>query len=179
MPAQPLTLKIIALYVSKTHGAMSSPVDTLHLRPSYGIVGDSHMEERNVDSEGTPVPNRHFTAVHPGELGRIAHALGVPFIDPAWIKANICFSSPGIENFTQTLVPGTRLLDTQGSAVLEIRGVTDPCLTAGEYVAAQLPHLTVEASRFPKAAYMLRGVHGIALQEITLRLYDTFTALLP
>src|SRR6185437_6607982 len=117
--------KVISLYRSLTHGTMSSSVEVLHLRPDYGIVGDSHMEERNVDITGEIVPNRHFTAVHPGELGKIAHALGVPFIDPAWIKANICFTYTGAENFTEALVPGTKLLDGQGQAVLEIRGVTD------------------------------------------------------
>jgi hypothetical protein len=42
-----------------------------------------------------------------------------------------------------------------------------------------LIYLAVEAQRFPKAAYMLRGIHGIALAEITLQLYDTFIVLLP
>lgn len=179
MQAEPLTFKVIALYTSEAHGSMSKPVETLHLRPAYGVVGDSHMEERNLDAEGKIIPNRHFTAVHPGELGKIAHALGVPFIDPAWIKANICFTCAETEQFTTTLVPGTRLLNAQGHAVMEIRGVTDPCLTAGEYIAAHLPHLTVEAQRFPRAAYMLRGVHGITLEETTIRLYETFRALLP
>ena len=176
---QQLTLKVISLYRSLTHGTMSSSVEVLHLRPDYGIVGDSHMEERNVDITGEVVPNRHFTAVHPGELGRIAHALGVPFIDPAWIKANICFACLGTDHFTETLVAGTKLLDAQGRAVLEIKGVTDPCVTGGEYVATQFPHLTVAAQHFPRAAYMLRGVHGIALEEVTIRLADTFTVQLP
>src|SRR6185437_15560286 len=116
--------KVISLYRSLTHGTMSSSVEVLHLRPDYGIVGDSHMEERNVDITGEVVPNRHFTAVHPGELGRIAHALGVPFIDPAWIKANICFACSGTDHFTETLIAGIKLLDAQGRAVLEIKGVT-------------------------------------------------------
>lgn len=137
------------------------------------------MEERNVDGEGRLIPNRHFTAVHPGELGKMAHALGVPFIDPAWIKANICFTCSGCENFTEALIPGTRLLDARGQAVLEISGVTDPCLKGGSYVAAHWSHLGVEAQRFPKAAYLLRGIHGIALEEVTLRLHDAFTARLP
>lgn len=176
---QPLTLKVISLYVSRTRGAMSSPVEDLRLHPAVGIVGDSHVEDQIVDNTGKIIPDRHFTAVHPEELGRIAHALGVPFIDPAWIKANICFACPATDHFTETLVPGTKLLDAQGRAVLEIRGVTEPCVTGGAYVAAQFPHLTVAAQHFPRAAYMLRGVHGIALEEITIRLADTFTAQLP
>src|SRR5579859_3083893 len=114
MQAQPLALHVIALYKSQTPGEPSAPVSALRLRPNYGIIGDSHMEERVIDKRGNMVPNRHFTAVHPGELGKIAHALGVPFIDPAWIKANICFTCSESEAFTETLVPGTILLDARG-----------------------------------------------------------------
>lgn len=179
MPAQPLTLRVIALYVSEVHGKPSVAVPALRLRPGYGIVGDSHMAERNVDDEGRVIPNRHFTAVHPGELGKMAHALGVPFVDPAWLKANICFTCADVENFTETFVPGTQLLDARGKTILEIRGVTDPCITGGAYVAAHWSHLGIEAQRFPKAAYLLRGIHGIALEDVTLQLHDTFTARLP
>lgn len=173
------TLKIISLYLSEAHGVAGVPVPELRLQPDYGVVGDSHMKERHLNAKGAVIPNRHFTAVQPTELGKIASAMGVPFIDPAWLKANVCFISPNIESLTETLIPGTRLVDTNGTAVLEIRGMTDPCLTAGQYLAAQFPHLKVDARLFPKAAYKLRGVHGITLGEVTLRLYDTLTVCLP
>lgn len=179
MTADTLTLKVISLYISETSGVAAVPVPELHLLPDYGVVGDSHMEERNLDSKGALVPNRHFTAVHPGELGRAANAMGVPFIDPAWLKANICFTSAEITDMTERLVPGTKLLDANGIPTLEIRGITDPCLSAGGYLAASFPHLAIDAKLFPKAAYKLRGVHGITLRDATIRLYDTFTVLLP
>ncbi len=175
-----LTLTVVSLSISKTPGGISVPVPEIYLRPDYGIVGDTHAGETRVRSTGEVVPNfRHFTAVNARELGEVAEAFGVPFIDPAWIKANICFACPDIKNFTESLVEGTRLIDSQGRAVLEVRGVTDPCIDAGKAVAAQFPHLSVEAQYFPKAAHGHRGVYGIVLEESTIRLDETFTILLP
>jgi hypothetical protein len=175
-----LTLTVVSLYVSKTPGAISVPVPEIHLRPEYGIVGDTHVGETQVRSTGEVVPNlRHFTAVNTRELGQVAEAFGVPFIDPAWIKANICFACPAIKHFTETLVEGTRLIDSQGRAVLEVKGVTEPCIDAGKTVAAQFPLHPAEAQYFPKAAHGHRGVYGIVLEESTIRLDETFTILLP
>ena len=181
MPGDVLTLKVAALYLSKTPGGVSEPVPELHLRPRYGVVGDSHAGEKQFDdSTGQHVPNlRHFTAVTPRELGEVAEALGIPFIDPAWLKANICFASADIVSITETLIDGTTLLDAQGRPVLEIKGATDPCLKMGEWIAAHFPQVPVEAQLFPKLSYGRRGVHGIALEETALRIGDTFTATLP
>ena len=183
MPKEHFTMQVVSLFKSEGQGILTPSIDTVHLSPSHGLVGDSHMRRREVEGVGAVVPHRHFTAVHVGELGRIANGMGVPFIDPAWIKANICFSCPELDDFTETLVPGTKIIDEQGRAVLEVKGMTAPCLPGGEYIASQLAaygsHLAVAANRFPKAAYKLRGVHGIALAEITLHLNDILTALLP
>jgi hypothetical protein len=181
MPGDILTLKVAALYLSKTPGGVSEPVSELHLRPRYGVVGDSHSGETQFDeSTGQHVPNlRHFTAVTPRELGEVAEALGIPFIDPAWLKANICFASPDIASITKTLVDGTTLINAQGRPVLEIKGMTDPCLKMGQCLAAQFPQLPVDAQLFPKLSYGRRGVHGIALEETTLTIGDTFTVTLP
>ncbi len=181
MPTDVLTLTIVSLYLSKTPGGISAPVSELHLRPRSGVVGDSHAGETQFDeSTGQHVPNlRHFTAVTPRELGEVAEALGIPFIDPAWLKANICFASPGIASMTETLVDGTTLLNAQGRPVLEIKGPTDPCLKMGQWIAGQFPQLPVEAQLFPKLSYGRRGVHGIVLAETTLTIGDTFTVALP
>lgn len=181
MPGDMLTLKVAALYLSTTPGGVSAPVAELHLRPRYGIIGDSHAGETQFDdSTGQHVPNlRHFTAVTPRELGEVAEALGIPFIDPAWLKANICFASPAIASITEMLVDGTTLLNAQGRPVLEIKGATDPCLKMGQWIAARFLQLPVEAQLFPKLAYGRRGVHGIALEETTLTIGDTFTVALP
>lgn len=181
MPTDVLTLTVVSLYLSKTPGAISEPVPELHLHPRYGVVGDSHAGETQFDpNAGQHVPNlRHFTAVTPRELGAVAEAWGVPFIDPAWLKANICFASPDIASFTETLVDGTILSSALGRPVLEIRGPTTPCLKMGQWIAAQFPQLPVDAQLFPKLAYGRRGVHGIALEETTITIGETFIVALP
>ena len=172
MHADHITLTVVALYVSKVRGAISTPVSEIQLRPGYGIVGDSHA------SEG--VANlRQFTAVSATELGHVAEALNVPFIDPAWIKANICFACPQLENFTETLIEGTKLISADGRAVLEVKGAVDPCLDAGETIAAQFPQLAVNPQLFPKVSYGRRGVHGVVLEELTMKVGDVFTVIFP
>jgi hypothetical protein len=180
MPANHLSLTVVALYLSETPGAISVPVAELRLRANYGVVGDTHAGAERVNSKGQVVPNlRQFTAVNPRELGAVAQDYGAPFIDPAWIKANICFGWSASEPFTRTLTPGTLLLQGKERPVLEVKGQVDPCVTAGQTIAAQFPHLAMEAEQFPKVAYGRRGVHGIVLEELTIRPGDTFAALLP
>ncbi len=175
------TLTVVSLYISESEGNVSSvPVSEIRLRPDYGIIGDSHAGKDRVRSTGEVVPNlRQFTAVHPAELGQVADALGIPFLDPAWIKANICFACLELEHFTETLIAGTMLLDTSGAKVLEVKGPTTPCLTAGDYIADRVPHLSANGRLFPKVSYGRRGVFGIALEEVSIKLYDTFTVVLP
>ena len=180
MPASRLTLTVLALYVSETPGGISSPVSEVRFLPNYGVAGDTHSGATQLTDDGVAVPNmRQFTAVNPRELGAVAEDLGVPFLDPAWLKANICFAWSGGDNFTQTLVPGTLLLQGDARPVLEIKGEVDPCLKAGQTIAAQFPHLLVVAHQFPKISYGRRGVHGIVLEALTMRIGDTFTAVLP
>ena len=172
MHADHITLTVVALYVSKVRGASSTPVPEIQLRPDYGIVGDSHASEGGGNL-------RQFTAVSTAELGRVAEALGVPFIDPAWIKANICFACPQLENFTETLIEGTKLVSADGRAVLEVKGAVDPCQDAGKTIAAQFPQLAVHPQLFPKASYGRRGVHGVVLEEVTMKVGDVFTVIFP
>jgi hypothetical protein len=181
MSSDVLTLTVISLYLSKTPGGISTPVPELHLRPQYGIVGDTHAGETQFDADtGQDVPNlRHFTAVNPRELGAVAEAWGIPSIDPAWLKANICFASSGREPFTEKLVTGTTLINAAGRPVLEIKGATTPCLKMGQTIAAQFPQLAVKAELFPRLAYGQRGVHGTVLEETTITLGETFTVALP
>ncbi|HLW01158.1 MAG TPA: hypothetical protein VKT82_21050 [Ktedonobacterales bacterium] len=180
MPNSRLTLTVVALYLSHTEGASGAPVAELRLRPNHGVEGDSHSGSTQVAENGEVVPNlRQWTAVNPRELGAVAEDLGIPFIDPAWVKANICFGWSSDAPFTQTLAPGTLLLQDNERPVLEIKGEVDPCLGMGQRIAAQFPHLSMQAQRFPKTAYGRRGVHGIVLEEMTIRLKDTFTVALP
>ncbi|HEV8191928.1 MAG TPA: hypothetical protein VGP82_10655 [Ktedonobacterales bacterium] len=170
-------LRVIALYIKPHSGVPSSPMPMLELRPEFGIVGDHHTGPTRVRSTGEVVNNvRHFTAVTPQDLGAAAESLGVPYIDPAWIGANICFAYEGPEPFTSSFREGTRLYDSAGHAILEVKGETEPCLDAGKMIAVQFPGLNVPATLFPKCAIGRRGVYGIALEEAVIRLGDTLTA---
>lgn len=171
MHADHITLRVVALYVSRVRGTVSEPVSEIQLRPDYGIVGDSHARE-GMDNL------RQFTAVSVAELGSVAEALGVPFVDPAWVKANICFVCPELENFTEKLIEGTTLSSADGRAVLEVKGAVDPCLDTGKTIAAQFPRFAVNPQLFPKAAYGRRGVYGIVLEEVTIKIGDIFTVIL-
>jgi MOSC domain-containing protein YiiM len=170
-------LRVIALYIKPHSGVPSTPMPALELRPEFGIAGDHHTGPMRVRSTGEVVSNvRHFTAVTPQELGAAAESLGVPYIDPAWIGANICFAYEGPQPFTASMREGTRLYNSAGRAVLEVKGETEPCLDAGKMIAAQFPDLNVPATLFPKCAIGQRGVYGIVLEEAVVRLGDVLTA---
>ncbi len=172
------TVRVIALYVCQERGQYTVPVAELELRSDYGIVGDQHAGKMRVSSNGQTLVNlRQFTAVAPQDLGVIADTLGVPYLDPAWLSANICLA--GLERLTQTLVSGTLLLDASGQALMEIKGVVDPCLSAGQRVAHQYPLLELSPQLFPRYAHGRRGVHGVVLTDSTIRLHDTLSVVLP
>jgi hypothetical protein len=180
MPTTHLTLTVLALYVSERPGAISVPVAELRLLPNHGAVGDSHSGPTQTTDDGEVVPNmRQFTAVNPRELGIVAEDLGVPFLDPAWLKANLCLGWSADQPFSHTLTPGTLLLHNNERPVMEVKGLVDPCLKAGQIIAEQFPLLAVDAKFFPKTSIGRRGVHGIVLEEATIRIGDTFTAVLP
>src|SRR5712691_7083357 len=172
------TLTVIGLYVKQIRHQPGVAVSQLEIQPNHGVVGESNIGPQRVRSTGEVVPNvRHFTAVSPFDLGEIAAALKVPYLDPGWLSANICFA--GLDRLTRTLVAGTRLLNERGEAVLEVKGETDPCLKMGERLAALHPLHEIRPQMFPKVAHGWRGVYGIALEPTVLRLYDRLTVVLP
>ncbi len=171
------TLTVIGLYLKQAHRRPTVAVPYLELHPDYGIAGQCYDPPPR-SSSGEPEPNlRQFTAVSPFELHEIATRLQVPFLDPAWLSANICFA--GLDRLTETLVTGTRLLDTEGQALLEVKGETTPCLEMGQRLASLHPLHNVQPELFPRYAVHLRGVHGIALKPAIIRLYDQLTVIPP
>ena len=173
-----ITTTIIGLYLSPEPHQPNSAVHQLELDPRGGVIGDSHGGTVIYDPEEGIIPNpRQFTIVSPTELAEIAAALRVPFIDPVWLSANIVLSD--IDKLTTTLIPGTRLLDATGQPILEIKGITEPCLDMGKRLAELLPLHQLDAKRFPKLAYNKRGVHGLVLESTVLHIYDTLTVVLP
>jgi len=180
MPQDTRTLTVAALYISEAKGVPSTPVAELRLRVGHGIAGERHAGPTRVRGNGEVVPNlRQFTAVSPEELGRAASALGAPYIDPAWIGANICFVGPAAATLTATLVPGATLLDASGALALRVEGVTEPCVDAGGMIAARFPHLPIRGERFPKCAIGRRGVFGVALKDAAIAIGDSFTVAPP
>lgn len=170
------TLLVAALYISEVSGIPSVPVAELRLRVGHGIEGERHVGRTRVRSTGEVVPNlRQFTAVSHEELGRAASALGAPYIDPAWINANICFAGQAAGALTARFAPGTILLDAHGEPMLRVEGVTEPCLDAGRMIAAQFPHLPIDAGRFPKCALGRRGIYGTVLQNAAITIGDYVT----
>jgi hypothetical protein len=170
------TLRVIALYISPDKGPASTPVSSFEVRPNYGVVGDRHTGVMRTRSNGQVVPNlRHFTAITPQELGTVAEALGVPYIDPAWINANMVVAFDGPGPLTATLEFGARLCDASGTAIFQVEGAVEPCLEAGEIIASHFPDLHVRGERFPKCAIGRRGIYGVALVEATIRQGDVLT----
>jgi hypothetical protein len=139
-----------------------------------GIVGDSHSGfTRKSDvrdtgiKRGTAVRNwRQWSAVSSEELAVVAERLGIDFLDPALLTANLCFS--GIPDFTR-LPRGTTLWFPSG-AVLTVEEENEPCLGPGKEINACHPKVVPAA--FPKAAVHLRGLVGVIYQAGLIRVGD-------
>jgi MOSC domain-containing protein YiiM len=153
--------RIEALYVGSAPGPEKIPQPALEVTLE-GIVGDKHAglsRRANVDypeyTPGTPVRNsRQWSAVSPEELALVAAALGIPYIDPAWLGANLSIS--GIPKLT-TLPKGSKLLFPEGAGLV----VNAPCTSPGEVIASKYPEKELKANLFPKAAYHKRGLVGM------------------
>ncbi|MBI1278719.1 MAG: MOSC domain-containing protein [Anaerolineaceae bacterium] len=130
-----------------------------------GIVGDKHAgfvkkaDARNPEyKRGTMMRNdRQWSAVTPDELAEAARLMGVEFIDPSWVGANLSFT--GIPNFTR-LPKGTKFVFPSG-AVLVVEAENAPCVGPGRVIASKYPDLNLSPNRFPRAAIHKRGLVGV------------------
>ena len=114
----------------------------------------SDVRQKEVFSRGTEIRNhRQVSIVDATELAAIAHALGLPALEPGTIADNIC--TEGIDDLT-SLPPLTRLV-FEGGAVLLTGGRNMPCTIAGGLVADRYG---TRPEHFPKAAMGLRGITG-------------------
>ncbi len=148
-----------------------------------GFEGDRHagaMRPAGVRDKpvprGTPVRNdRQVTAVSVEELARIAVALDVSHVDPAWLGANLALSGyPEISH----LPPGSELVFPDGT-VLVVEAQNEPCTNPGELIQAAYPEQSGLASAFPKAAYELRGVTASVRTPGAIAVGDLVTLRLP
>src|SRR3982751_349470 len=95
--------QVHALYLGDAKSLQKTPCDTLEFTLE-GIVGDKHAgfikkaDARNPEyKRGTLMRNdRQWSAVTPDEMAEAARLMGVDYIDPAWVGANLTFT--GIPN---------------------------------------------------------------------------------
>ncbi len=169
---------IDALYLGDAKGLEKTPRDTLELTLE-GFAGDKHAgfikkaDARNPEyKRGSQMRNdRQWSAVAPDELAEAARLMGVEFIDPAWVGANLSFT--GIPHFT-LLGKGTKLLFPSG-AVLVVEAENAPCVGPGRVIAAKYPDLKLSPNRFPKAAIHKRGLVGVIERAGIIHVGDAVT----
>ena len=127
-----------------------------------GVVGDRHhgltrpsdTRQLRYYPRGTMIRNRRqLTVVSVEELTDVAERLGVPFLQPEWLGANLLVE--GLPRLS-TLPMGTRLMFA-GGAGLVCEGVNQPCRLPAEVIQQHFPWSRA-AAQFVKAAYGRRGI---------------------
>lgn len=161
-------------------GLEKSDSPQLDLRFS-GIEGDCHGGlTRRSDSRmlrqfrrGTEVRNaRQVSILSAEELHDVAGAMGIPFLDPAWVGANLVTS--GIPDLTM-LPPSSRLQFPSGATiVVDIENL--PCRHPAEVIAR---HHRDAAMSFVRAARHKRGLVGWIESEGAVRVGDAITIWIP
>jgi hypothetical protein len=144
-----------------------------------GVVGDVHFgTTRRSDSRrheyprGTEIRNeRQVTIVSPVELAEIARRLGVPYIEPEWLGANMLVS--GIEHLTAT--PSTAVFIAPSGAALMIMRANGPCRGPGNVIQSHYPEIPHLAERFAKEAVGLRGLTAVVERPGVLHAGDSLT----
>jgi MOSC domain-containing protein YiiM len=152
---------VVSVFVgTKADGAASQPTDEIRIALE-GVAGDRHFGFTRLAGgrephyqRGTPMVNdRQVSIVSSEELARIAAAMKLEHVIPAWLGANICVS--GVPSLSR-IPPDSRLVFTDGT-VLIVSRTNMPCLGPGEVIAAAVGN-GMSASAFPKAALYLRGL---------------------
>lgn len=148
-----------------------------------GVLGDRHHGlTRPSDSRqlrhyprGTMIRNRRqLTLVSVEEMREIAERLGVPYLEPGWLGANLLVS--GVQDLS-ALPIGTRLL-LAGGAGLVCEGNNRPCRQPGEVIQQQFPWSRVQAE-FVKAAYGRRGIAASVECPAPIEAGESLTVVLP
>ena len=171
--------RIAGLYVGNSKGTVKRPVSSLLLTLD-GIEGDAHAgrTQRTGAREpafrrGTTVANtRQLSLVSVEELSDIASRLGIAYIDPAWVAANI--ATEGAGPITQ-LPPGTLLRLSSGASIY-IAELNSPCRVAGRLIAQHVAYAG-DASDFVAQAKGRRGVVGFVYALGTLQVGDELEVL--
>jgi hypothetical protein len=127
-----------------------------------GIPGDLHFgltksagAREPMYPRGTTIFNRRqISIVSIEECAIIAERLGVEYILPEWLGANIALES--FPNLTK-LTAGSRILFPSGAGLL-CEGDNPPCIHPGKVIQQIYPDQPKLSSRFVKASLGIRGI---------------------
>ncbi|WP_396133973.1 MOSC domain-containing protein [Bacillus sp. SLBN-46] len=127
-----------------------------------GIRGDRHFgmvvpsdSRQPMYPKGTEIFNRRqITIVSEEELVEIAEGLGVKYVLPEWLGANLLLN--GYPELTK-LTMGSRILFPSGAGII-CMGENQPCIFPGEMIQKHYENHPKLATKFVKAAYKLRGI---------------------
>src|SRR5215210_2612164 len=158
---------VTSLLVADGDDFVSRSVPRLHLTFA-GIAGDRHAgPTRGADARtpwhprGTPIANtRQVSILSVEECALIAQALGIGYLDPALLGANLVIG--GLEGLSQ-LPPATRLKFPSGATIF-VTEPNAPCRQPGRKIAAAHGDPALELA-FPKLAIGLRGLVGLVERE--------------
>jgi hypothetical protein len=127
-----------------------------------GIKGDRHFgltakadSRQPMYPRGTEILNRRqITIVSEEELTQIADELGVEYVLPEWLGANLLVN--GFPELTKLTI-GSRILFPNGTGLI-CMGENKPCVHPGEEIQKHYETLPKLAARFVKAGYKRRGI---------------------
>jgi hypothetical protein len=127
-----------------------------------GIRGDRHFgmtskadSRQPMYPRGTEILNRRqITIVSEEELASIAEGLGVDYILPEWLGANLCLN--GYPELTKLPI-GSRILFPNGAGLI-CMGENLPCTFPGEEIQKHYENHPKLAAKFVSKAFRKRGI---------------------
>lgn len=127
-----------------------------------GMEGDRHFgmtclsdSRQPMYPRGTEILNRRqITIVSEGECALIAEELGVEYVLPEWLGANLFLS--GFLKLTE-LSMGSRILFPSGAGLI-CMGENKPCTLPGEVIQKHYENDNNLTTNFVRAGYKRRGI---------------------
>lgn len=127
-----------------------------------GMKGDRHFgmtcpadSRQSMYPKGTEILNRRqITIVSEEECQKIADELGVEYILPEWLGANLLLN--GYPELTK-LPMGSRILFPNGTGLI-CMGENQPCIFPGEEIQKHYEAKPKLAANFVRAGYKRRGI---------------------
>lgn len=135
-------------------------------RPSCARVVQQYPRDTEIRN------TRQLCIMSAEELAKIAAAMGIEAVDPAWLSTSIVIA--GIPDFT-LIPPASRLISQNGTAIT-VDMENRPCHLPVPVIDADMPD---KGRAFKQAAAGLRGVTGWVEREGMLRLNDEMVLHVP